>query len=543
VKVKLLDKLHPTLDGAELEQLRALADGGQRWRSLLTTWLPQNAAEPADVYADRQSRAVYHNYAGGILGLLAAYLFSRPPTIDGAKGDYWTAFYKNVDQEGTPWSRWWRLRFRDALVEDQVLTWVNLPARSPGQEYNDLGAELKGGVLDAYLVPILADELRYWSEDKHGRLVWVLFRQCVDERTTVEADVVRVYRWTYIDENVIRRWEWRSTAEQLAPKPEDDATELPTIAHKMGRIPVVRLKLPNELWAMQMLRDPAIAHLRSRNDLTWALHKTAHALMIIKRRQGGDDPTVGPGYYLALEPEDEVGWTEPAGNSTAILREDCADLREEIYRVVNQMALATDNSSSRVKASGESKAFDWQASAIVMSAYADLVKGAMLEVLAVIRGARGEKDEVSIGGLDGWQSLSLDQFLAGSAMALHAAQMSPTFRREVAKREAERLLPDLGEKTMAVIRAEIDESNEEDRMAGALDTGIEKSGTVEVQIAFAEGKMSRQMALASLTGVYAVPLETAEKMLEDGFEAKPDPAKAPPPGPPGAVPRKPAIPG
>jgi hypothetical protein len=528
-KIALLDRLHPSCDAEELKRLRALADGGPRWRELKTTWLPKNAAEPDDVHRDRLAQAVYHNYAGGILGLLAAYLFSSPPKVDGTQGDFYTDFLGNVDQEGTPWARWWRLRFRDALVEQQVLAWVNLPARNEGDVYTDRASELRAGKLDAYLVPITAEELRYWGTNARGALTWVLFRQCLVERGSVEQDERRRFVWTYIDATMIRRWEWVATKDQASPKPDDDATELQPIAHNIGRLPVVRLHLPTELWAMQLLHDPAIAHLRSRCGLTWSLHKTAYAMMIIKRQWGGPDPTVGPGYYLPLEQKDEVAWTEPPGNSVAILREDNRDLREEIFRVVNQMALATDNASSRVKASGESKELDWQASAIVMSAYADLVKGAMREVIAVVAAARGElADGVSVAGLDGWQSLSLDAFLAGSAMAINAAKMSPTFRREVAKKEAERLLPDLGEETLAQIRLEIDESNEEDRLAGALDTGIEKSGTVDVQIAFAEGKLSRSMALAALVGVYAVPEQTAEGMLEEGFSApKPEPPVLP----------------
>jgi hypothetical protein len=543
VKIASLERRHPSLDVVGLKELRALADGGKCWRELIVTWLPRNAAEPDDVYADRCRRAVYHNYAGGIIGLLAAYLFATAPNVD-LPGDYWTSFLANVDQEGTPWSRWWRLRFRDALIERVVLAWVNLPARGDSDVFNDRAAELKSGALDAYIVPITAEDLRYWGQDRRGRLTWVLFRQQHIERPAVEADEVRVLRWTYIDQTVIRRWEWRATKEKSEPSGEDDAVELPQIQHNIGRLPVVRLQLPNELWAMEMLRDPAVAHLRARNDLTWSLHKTAHALMIIKRQWGGDDPVVGPGYYLPLERDDSVEWTEPAGNSTAILREDCADLREEIYRVVNQMALATDNASSRVAASGESKALDWQASAIVMSAYADLVKGAMREVISVVAAARGEAvEQVTVAGLDGWQSLSLAEFLEGSALAVDASKMSPTFRRVVAKRQAEQLLRDLDEETLDRIRAEIDDQPEEDRLSGALDTGVEKSGTVEVQIAYATGQISRGMALATLTGIYAVPPDTAAKMLEDGFEAKPDPAKAPPPGPPGAAPRRPPIPG
>jgi hypothetical protein len=544
MKVQLLEQRHPDRPSdVVLERYRALAEGGERWRDLVSFWLPQNGNEPADIYNDRKKRAVYHNYAGGIVGLLVAYLFSEAPSIEGLEGDWAAAWLDNVDRRRTPLATWWRQRFFDALVDGVAWCWVNLPARAPELVLVSRADEEKAGLLDAYLVPLCLHEVLDWGEDSVGALSWVLIRQVEQVRVTVDQPRVAVYRWFYIDGVSIRRWEWKQTApEKPAPTPEDEAEELGTLQHNMGGLPVVRLQIPRGLHAMRLLHDPALAHLRARNDLTWALGRTAHAMPWIKRKWGGDAPQVGSGYYLELEHEDDFGWTEPQGNSFAVLRDDAKDLKEEIYRVVHQMALAADNDSSRMRASGESKQSDWQASDVVMSGYADLVRQAMREVVRIVSRVRtGTEQAVTVKGLDGWQTMDLMTFLTSSGLALEAKQLSPTFRRVIARRQAERLLGDeVTAAELEAIRAEIDGAPEEDRIGGSVDSGVEKQAAWKVILDYKAKLVDRAAAKQALIGLFNIEDATAEKWLGDAnFEPPKPPAPKLPGagGPPGGPPK------
>ena len=228
-------------------------------------------------------------------------------------------------------------------------------------------------------------------------------------------------------------------------------------------MPVARLRLPKGLWALRLLHDPAVAHVRARNDLSWALHKSAHALMFLKRKFDGETPKVGNGYYLELEQDDEVCFVEPPGGSYATLRDDTKDLKEELYRVIGQMAIAADSDATRSRMSGESKARDWQATDVLMAAYADLVLGAMTDAMRIVAsGRRGDPSALSTTGLDGWQSESIEAFMESSALAVEAKEYSPTFKRVIARRQAERLLKDeVSEEELATIRDEIDKADTE----------------------------------------------------------------------------------
>lgn len=454
MKVKLLNQCHPTLDLREQHILRALASGGRAWRELVSTWLPQHPEEAEKNWSQRKARALYQNHAGPIVGMLSGAVFTEAPACDGLDPD----FLANVDGEGTPAPRWFGDRLLDALVGRRVYAWVNLPARPPELVIESRADEEAAGLLRPFLVAFRADQVIDWETDDQGRLVWLMVHDLVERRPTLEDTRSAVWRWTYIDRQRIRRWEWRPEAGQSAPSDEAEAAEVLTIEHRFGELPVARLELPDELHAMGKLRDPAIAHLRARNDLSWALHRAAHALLYIKSKWSDEKPVLGPGYYLKLGVEDEVGYAEPSGANFELLREDVRDLREELYRVVHQMAVGADSSATRSRMSGESKAEDWHAMEIVLSALADLVRAFMVDTLRLVNRARGSSDQVVVKGLDGWQEEDLEVWLAAAMSSTEAHRMSPTFQRAVAKRQAQRVLQGADPEVLAAIEAEIDEA-------------------------------------------------------------------------------------
>jgi len=205
------------------------------------------------------------------------------------------------------------------------------------------------------------------------------------------------------------------------------------------------------------LHDPALHLCRRENDLDWALYKAAHALLFIKSQWGDDaTPTLGPGYYLPLDSDAEIGYAEPSGRNFEILRQRVKDLREELYRVVQAMAQGLDSSASRSAQSAESKGMDWRASEILLSAFASLTLDAMAKAAAIAGGLRQEKPP-TFSGLNTGEEEDLDAFLERAAASIDARELSPTFRKVVARREAQRLLADEVEpEQLQIILNEID---------------------------------------------------------------------------------------
>lgn len=463
MKVKTLDQRHPSLDQGRLGRLWALYEGGERWERLLDTWFPKLAAESDEVWIERKANARYVNHAGSVVSMLAAALFAEAPQIEGLEGDYWGRLWLDCDGQGSAWARWWQARLEDAQVGRHAFIWVNLPARPADILVDNRADEERQKLLDAYLVPLTAEQVIDWGEDARGQLTWILAKDSTSERNGPDEIRRTTTRWTYIDATRIRRWTWTATEQKPTPDPDDEVTEASPIEHRIGRLPVVRLQLPPGLWTMGKVEGPAVLALRARNDLSWALHQAANELLVLTTKWEDNKPVLGHGRYLTLQRdkdgEDTAAYVGPSGVAFEHLAADVGATREEVYRAVQQMALSSDASSAKARLSGESKAEDWRALDIVLAAYQDLVLQAMRQVLGVILAARGEGAEPSVSGLDGWQSEDLAGWLEACSLATDAAEMSFKFRQLVAKRQAQRVLQDeVDAKDLEEVYQEIDEA-------------------------------------------------------------------------------------
>lgn len=460
--VKTLRQRHPEYDDDRLEMIGALTEGGRRWRNHVASILPKNKAEPVDVYRDRKKLSGYTNHLGGILGLIVGHLFAKPSQrADG--GAYWLDLARNVDRRQTTWDKFWADALLDALEYRQSFVWVNLPRIA--QEADTLLDQERSGALDAFLVLISGQSVIDWGEDAQGNLDWLMTETQDWKRTGPTADRVVIWRWQYFTASEIITYEWTGTPASPSPASGEEARQVAATAHGYGALPVARLRLPVLLWAGDKLHDPALRLTRKENDLDWSIHRAAHALMVVKSKWGTDSaPTLGAGYYLALAPEDEVSYAEPSGSSFTHQRQGVQDAREEMYRVVQQLAAGADTNATREAMSAESKGMDWRASEILLKSYAAVILDAMRMAAAIVAQVRpGSGDAPTFSGLDGYEEEDVEAFLARAAMALDAREMSPMFRRVVAKQEVKRILGDeVEEAVIQEILDEIDASVVED---------------------------------------------------------------------------------
>jgi len=487
--VAQMNSHHPEWNAGRLARLRALVEGGEAWHALKKEMFPKYPMEPEDIYADRLTLIGYTNHAGSILALFAAMMFAEPARLaDNASlpGDYWAAAWKNCDGAGTSWQEFWKARYLDAQVGRRAWVWVNLPAAPDGAEAptNKLEQEQRG-LLNAFLVALEPEQVHDWGTDANGKLTWVLFKSVDSVRAAPDQPRQQVWRWTAIDNTTVRRWEWKPPAEhpEQAPPPDAELKELEPVAHNLGVLPVVCLELPKPLWAGAKLEDPALRATRVRNDLSWALHQAANELLTITSADEVAAPSLGHGRYLQLtrdeNGEDKAAFVSPSGIAFDHLAKDVAATRDEVYRVVQQLALSADPDASRMRQSGESKGMDWQATEIILDAYAGLVRDAMERTVRVMARARGHKqvDTVSITGLDGWQSEDLMTFLEAASLAADAMRLSPTFRKVVARRQAQRLLSDeVEDNILQTILTEIDTAPDDDLLLSTFSAPRTTSG-------------------------------------------------------------------
>lgn len=465
MKISILNQEHPEYGGEEIEVRRALFEGGEKWRNELDDLLPQHEVETPNAYERRKAHATYENHFGPLIGLLAGSLFAEPAKLSAAEtaalDDYWSGLAKNCDGLGATWSTWWCERLTEALWASRSWVWLDLPKSLPAASVAD---QRQGGAFDAYLRTIPPESVIDWATDDNG-LAWVRFRGCVRKVGGPLEQATKEWRWTTVDRTEIRTFAWTAPPSDPNREPgdEDDAAEVSAIAHGWGTIPVLMIELPRAVRAGELMQDPAIAHVRSRCELGWALFRAAVTILVITARAGvGDDklPTLGQGSYLKLVTDGKVTekaeWLEPSGTSLSHLETDCAERRSAIYRVVHQMAVALDPSASRSAQTAESKGMDWRAAEVVLSTLAGVALEAMRWAVEQIAALRGEAPP-QVAGLDGWQNEDTGLWLEQAALALEAKK-SPTFVRLIAKEQARRLLPFATPEEIDDIAAEIEDA-------------------------------------------------------------------------------------
>lgn len=464
--VKVLNQCNPAYNEQLLAEQRALYEGGDSWHAMINTWLPRHPQETYPLYKHRKERATYENNAGPIADLLAGGLFTRPPQIEEYEGEWVQPFFRDVDKLGHDLNAWLEARLLDAMQGQRVYCWVNLPDKEVAAQ-NRMQQEASGQ-LDPFLMTLKAIDVIDWGHDEYGRLKWLMHKQTDSVRGSIESARVTRCTWTFIDDQVIRRWQWiAADPREHEPKEHEEIGELAPIAHGFGEIPIVEMSLKDSMFIMGKLRDPAVALLRSQNDLDWALYRAAHAILWIRMKWDPEQPLMAPGAYYKLgrdrDGTDEMGYAEPSGASFEHQSQRVTQQRHGMFRVVHQMAQSYDpNTGSRAQLSGESKAQDWKATEIVLSAYASTLRPFISNVLRLVSrviDGNGSAQIPLVKGMAGWHQEDLLPFLTATSLAQEALMLSETFHKVVAKEQVRRVLPHLSEEQVKMIEDEIDKAD------------------------------------------------------------------------------------
>jgi hypothetical protein len=165
---------------------------------------------------------------------------------------------------------------------------------------------------------------------------------------------------------------------------------------------------------------------------------------------------VGESYYIQLGPQDRFGWAEPDGKVYQIASDNLDRLKDEIYRVSYLMQQAGD--SGGAMQSGLSKQWDFAVTQEILSAYGDVVKDAMRNIMNGVAAARQDDMTVDVTGLDSFDITDFSSEAADAESLLKLGIESPTLKKQVYKRVALKYLCDARQELKDRIAEEIDAS-------------------------------------------------------------------------------------
>ncbi len=500
-----LMQTHEEYDGELWTSLRLLYCGGWEMLKNAQRFIERAPRERRDYYAWRLKVTSYVNFFARLAGYLTGSLFNEAISVGPAKdaktdqaptlpdARFYEAFFTNCDKAGTDFSQFMRLVLTDALVYRRALVGVDLPAAPTNVQLTTMAEEDALGLRRAYVYQVPIASVLDWEKMPDGRFRWCVLHTIYRERPTPFSDR-KLYQhqfkvWALVD--------GRAHFSVLRSKPiknddelhDDDELETvqPLKATSFSTIPLLELELPEALWVGNQVGPLCQEHFRRRSDLTGSLIRGLVEIPYVKL--GAEIPAVNGGIseaqtnpsrghdlrgqvqqegQVTLGSEDEIGFAAPSGKGHEIARAELKDVREEIFGSVSAMALQLENSAAAVGRSGDSKAEDRSATAIILTFLATQTREFAQQVMAIVSGARGESVEWSASGLNTFDQEDREQVI-NEATLVQVLQI-PSRRFQILSRikVANAILPNATAKERAEIAAEIEANSRNEEHSDPL---------------------------------------------------------------------------
>ena len=448
-----------------IAKYRALYAGGVHFHREIDRFFCPNPNEPPSLAKDRKKELFYTNHVGPIADFFASMLFAAPHNIRSIDAKtkepvevdaFYAEFADDIDGGGEALPDFYRARFTEALVAGTAWIRARLPeaTQAPASkvEYEEQGLG------DATLQPILSENVLDWETDETGGLLWAVIYDCKCPRPSPDKPRKEITEtWTILDNE--KESVYQLTYDPDKTKP-DDETDIPLVAeipHRFPRVPLICIRPRESLWLMNRVADIQVEHFKIENGLNWAIRRTCYPTPVFKLADPDVPPKMGQGSYIVIGKDDDFTFTSSGPAPFDVISNRLDGIRDNIYRVTRQMAAGVNNNAAAVGRSADSKAQDAAATHVVLLAYADLVKDAIEETMELISDARGDIDVTfSVEGLDLFDDSATAALVNTAKVAKDLAIPSDTFKREMAKRVAQQLLPDLPQDVQDKIRDEIE---------------------------------------------------------------------------------------
>lgn len=460
---------------------------------ILERVFPRHVGEKDEVYAMRKRLAHYTNHSGAIVNHLLGKLTKDPvrvqadPELD--------VFYLNFVEDTSPPNG--HERSLNDLVNRVLLeatqtqkgyVLVEMPQNLDAEAKN-LAEQEASGALNAWAVEVKAESVIDWEVDKSGEYEWVLlcFKDSKRESVFDERNTVHEQYWMYSRVGWVR-WDVEYQSDR-PPKAEETIIPTESGIHTFGKVPLVCLELPDGLWVMSKLESLAREFFNKRNALSWAEFKALMPVLYEYLDPGLMPQLSGPGgtedrainqtrstahvqqRMAAAGQGDSAEWVAPPDAPFAHALASCESVRDEMHRVVQQMALSADNKGSLLRRSAESKAHDTDALDVVLAAYGKLARKFVLALLRLVEAGRADDPrEWIISGANRFDSATSDMLIEEETILDTVEMPSATFKAERKKQLARKVLGDsVTEDKLAQIDTEIEtyfsnEGFEEERL-------------------------------------------------------------------------------
>lgn len=470
------------------QQCDSLYHGGDKFTSMITTFLPQNPSEPPDVYETRKCEASYSSYLGPIVDFYVSWLFSGSFTVspkkqtDGTKvdvHDFYSEFQNDIGGD-ISLRTFLNERMTTALVQGAAHWLVVMPPKN-GDVDNKLDWE-KLGLGKATLQAVEREAIYDWDEDSTGKLEWCLIHssELIRKGLGSKRNIVRE-TWKHYDKQNVTTYSTEYPTNKK-PGPKFDVPVVDQRPHGCIEVPLVTLAMTDGMWIGNRIRSPQIEHFRLTCANSWLIKRCCYAMPVLNLEDTSSVPVLGAGYYVAIGVTEKFSWTSPPNTPFDVIAKETAAKRDEIFRIVHQMAQGLDNNAETTGRSAESKGMDVAATRIMLIAYGALARSAIEETFEIISDARGDiQTSWSVEGFNGFDTTTAAELIITAANAQLLQIPSNTFSREIKTKVALAMMPELDQHKRDAIRQEISDATSEHVDLDELNMDHETRAKIDIQ--------------------------------------------------------------
>jgi hypothetical protein len=443
------------------ELLTAVVEGGDSMTDdMKRKLLPNPDGRPEAVMKERVRLATYCSKITPILSRFNSELFKNPATPTGSNDPFWSEQFftggalLDGDDDG-------RASFNSFLMQAMMTALTTGKAIAQIDTKRANGAVSKAqqreaGELNPYVILHPRSALWDWDSGRDG-FNFVKLHQFRLVRSRWDSPPIPEHVFTiFYRENgailtskyVVRKIERDS--KPLLPEPfishcaERDISieaimENAPIFNVGGRFefPVVTLTLPKALWMAAQLFDCQKSYFNQTAALEYALYSNNFAMPVITGVDDDEDPLqgrlMGDGYYLTLKSGQGITTFERSGASIQTAIGYRAEVKRDIYDVLQQIAMSAADGASIIARSGASKAEDRRPEEILLERYGQVVKEFIVQVLKPAAIARGEIVDWQVTGYDEFLGFSITDLLTDMQGIAAVNIPSPTFKKEIQK--------------------------------------------------------------------------------------------------------------
>lgn len=485
MQYKLLNRTHPDAHLDTVRRYGDLAAGGPRFTERVGAFLPKGDTETEAAFKRRCERAFYTNHCSRILNFFASALLACPPkiTAEPDPGAWYEELREDADGRGTDLDAVARDLLVRAMIARRAYLRVEFPDGTLPENATVADADAMG-LRVPRLVAVPTEHITHWKRRPDGSLLWAVEHTVDAGLEEFEDETERVTEtWTLwrADGDAVR---WQVEYEKgKTPAWNRDIAEVEPPRNPTRAMPLVELCLPDTLWVMSKVADPAVEHFRKQNALSWAIDRTCYAMPWFFLQNRRKPPTMGTGFYGILSVNEKVEWPTPPAAPFEVIRGYTAELVQEIHRVAEQMALGLDQSRGAVVGrSGASKAQDAESTERVLKAFGKALKDPLERALDLCARGRGEDTDFDVGGMDVYDMADAGA-LTDIAVASESLRVpSATYRRSLYKALVRAQLPNLTEEERQAIDKEIDVGVTDEEVQRPPETETDPNAPPEQQV-------------------------------------------------------------